>query len=154
MNQDSAHSEQNSPVADTAETNQNQQNTQTDNTQKVKTSKSDSQPPKNSKIKLIIAVVVIALLGLIIFGLWKSYQPKPIELQGRVEAETVHVSTKVPSRIEEIYVQEGQKISKGQPLVRLVSPEIEAKKQQALATPTISFGISIYGRPRLSTGKY
>jgi HlyD family secretion protein len=34
MNQDSAHSEQNSPVADTAETNQNQQNTQTDNTQK------------------------------------------------------------------------------------------------------------------------
>ncbi|MBD0110326.1 biotin/lipoyl-binding protein, partial [Acinetobacter baumannii] len=134
MNQDSAHSEQNSPVADTAETNQNQQNTQTDNTQEVKTSKSDSQPPKNSKIKLIIAVVVIALLGLIIFGLWKSYQPKPIELQGRVEAETVHVSTKVPSRIEEIYVQEGQKISKGQPLVRLVSPEIEAKKQQALAT--------------------
>ena len=134
MNQDSAHSEQNSPVADTAETNQNQQNTQTDNAQEVETSKSDSQPPKNSKIKLIIAVVVIALLGLIIFGLWKSYQPKPIELQGRVEAETVHVSTKVPSRIEEIYVQEGQKISKGQPLVRLVSPEIEAKKQQALAT--------------------
>ncbi|HCE0931553.1 TPA: HlyD family secretion protein, partial [Acinetobacter baumannii] len=109
MNQDSAHSEQNSPVAGTAETHQNQQNTQTDNTQEVKTSKSDSQPPKNSKIKLIIAVVVIALLGLIIFGLWKSYQPKPIELQGRVEAETVHVSTKVPSRIEEIYVQEGQK---------------------------------------------
>ncbi len=31
-------------------------------------------------------------------------------------------------------MQEGQKISKGQPLVRLVSPEIEAKKQQALAT--------------------
>lgn len=130
MNQDSAHSEQNSPVADTAETNQNQQNTQTDNAQEVETSKSDSQPPKNSKIKLIIAVVVIALLGLIIFGLWKSYQPKPIELQGRVEAETVHVSTKVPSRIEEIYVQEGQKISKGQPLVRLVSPEIEAKNNK------------------------
>ncbi|MBD0231921.1 HlyD family secretion protein, partial [Acinetobacter baumannii] len=39
-------------------THQNQQNTQTDNTQEVKTSKSDSQPPKNSKIKLIIAVVV------------------------------------------------------------------------------------------------
>ena len=98
-------------------------------------------------------VVVIALLGLIIFGLWKSYQPKPIELQGRVEAETVHVSTKVPSRIEEIYVQEGQKISKGQPLVRLVSPEIEAKTT-SFSHPTISFGISIYGRPRLSTGKY
>lgn len=72
MNQDSAHSEQNSPVAGTAETHQNQQNTQTDNTQEVKTSKSDSQPPKNSKIKLIIAVVVIALLGLIILVCGKA----------------------------------------------------------------------------------
>ena len=134
MNQDSAHSEQDAPVADTAETNQVQKDDQASDHQESSTNKSDSKPPKNSKIKLIIGVIIIALLGLIIFGLWKSYQPKPIELQGRVEAETIHVSTKVPSRIEEIYVQEGQKISKGQPLVRLVSPEIEAKKQQALAT--------------------
>ncbi len=133
MNQETSSSQQDSPVTDTEHTGQDQQNIQTDNAQEVKTSKS-SQQPKSSKIKLIIAVVTIALLGLIIFGLWKSYQPKPIELQGRVEAETIHVSTKVPSRIEEIYVQEGQKVSKGQPLVRLVSPEIEAKKQQALAT--------------------
>ncbi|NUF13272.1 efflux RND transporter periplasmic adaptor subunit, partial [Acinetobacter oleivorans] len=134
MNQDSAHSEQDAPVADTAETNQVQKDDQAGDQQESSTNKSDSTPPKNSKIKLIIGLIIIALLGLIIFGLWKSYQPKPIELQGRVEAETIHVSTKVPSRIEEIYVQEGQKISKGQPLVRLVSPEIEAKKQQALAT--------------------
>lgn len=134
MNQDSAHSEQDSPVADTAETNPVQKDDQVSDHQESNSNKDDSKPPKNSKIKLIIGVVIIALLGLIVFGLWKSYQPKSIELQGRVEAETIHVSTKVPSRIEEIYVQEGQKISKGQPLVRLVSPEIEAKKQQALAT--------------------
>ena len=57
-----------------------------------------------------------------------------IELQGRVEAETVQVATKVPSRIEKIYVQEGDNVKKGQALVKLLSPEIEAKKQQALAT--------------------
>ena len=85
-------------------------------------------------VKIIIAVVIIAILGLIAFGLWKAYQPKQIEVQGRVEAETLHVSTKVPSRIEEIYVQEGQKVKKGQDLVRLVSPEVDAKKQQALAS--------------------
>ncbi len=134
MNQDSAHSEQDSPVADTAETTQVKKDDPVSDHQESSTNKNDANPPKNSKIKLIIGLIIIALLGLIIFGLWKSYQPKPIELQGRVEAETIHVSTKVPSRIEEIYVQEGQKISKGQPLVRLVSPEIEAKKQQALAT--------------------
>lgn len=87
---------------------------------------------KSSVIKLVIAIVIILILGLIAYGLWKSYQPKAVEIQGRVEAETIQVSTKVPSRIEEIYVHEGQKVQKGQPLVRLISPEVDAKKQQAL----------------------
>ena len=94
---------------------------------------SQAQKPKPI-LKIAIAVIIIALLGFIAFGLWKAYQPKQVELQGRVEAETLHVSTKVPSRIEEIYVQDGQQIKKGQALVRLVSPEVDAKKQQALAS--------------------
>ena len=40
----------------------------------------------------------------------------------------------MPSRIDEIYVHDGQKISKNQELVRLYSPEVDAKKQQALAS--------------------
>jgi HlyD family secretion protein len=97
----------------------------------------DAAPQKASKsaaVKIAGLIVLILLLGLIAFGLWKSYQPKEVELQGRVEAETIHVSTKVPSRIEEIYVHDGQKVTKGQELVRLFSPEVDAKKQQALAT--------------------
>jgi HlyD family secretion protein len=93
----------------------------------------NSEPKKSAAIKAIGLMVFILLLGFIAFGLWKSYQPKEIELQGRVEADTIHVSTKVPSRIEEIYVHDGQKVSKDQELVRLFSPEIDAKKQQALA---------------------
>jgi len=92
-----------------------------------------TEPPKKSKAKIIGLIVLILLLGLIAFGLWKAYQPQTIELQGRVEAETVHISTKVPSRIEEFYVTEGQSIKKGQALVRFVSPELEAKKEQAQA---------------------
>ncbi|PRD21073.1 UNVERIFIED_CONTAM: antigen protein [Trichonephila clavipes] len=92
-----------------------------------------TEPPKKSKAKVIGLIVLILLLGLIAFGLWKAYQPQAIELQGRVEAETVHISTKVPSRIEEFYVTEGQSIKKGQALVRFVSPELEAKKEQAQA---------------------
>ena len=89
---------------------------------------------KSAAIKALGLIVLLAILGLIAFGLWKGYQPKELELQGRVEAETIHVSTKVPSRIEEVYVQDGQRVSKGQILVRLSSPEIAAKKQQALAS--------------------
>lgn len=88
----------------------------------------------NSKKKYLLFTLIPILLVMIGFGLWKSYQPNEIELQGRVEAETVQVATKLPSRIDEILVSEGDTVKKGQVLVRLKSPEIEAKKQQALAT--------------------
>lgn len=94
---------------------------------------SPTEPPQKSKAKIIGLIILILILGIIAFGLWKAYQPKTIELQGRVEAETVHISTKVPSRIEEFYVSEGQIIKKGQPLIRFVSPELEAKREQAQA---------------------
>ncbi|WP_143223749.1 HlyD family secretion protein [Acinetobacter sp. ANC 4654] len=110
--------------------------TEAKNQQKAQTqtaTDSNSEPKKSAAIKAIGLMLLILLLGLIAFGLWKSYQPKEIELQGRVEADTIHVSTKVPSRIEEIYVHDGQKVSKDQELIRLFSPEVDAKKQQALA---------------------
>lgn len=98
-------------------------------------SDSSSNTDKKSKLKKIIAVlVVLILLGLIIFGLWKSYQPKTISIQGRVEADTIHVSSKVPSRIEQLFVHEGEQVKQGQALIKLSSPEVEAKKQQALAS--------------------
>ena len=91
------------------------------------------QPDDNKNKRYLILALVPILLALIAFGLWKTYQPKSIELQGRVEAETVQIATKVPSRIAEIYVTEGQTVQKGQVLVKLYSPEVENKKQQALA---------------------
>lgn len=93
----------------------------------------DIQAEEKSKKKYLLLALIPIFLGIIGFGLWKSYQPHMIELQGRVEAQTVQVATKVPSRIEEILVHEGDTVKKGQTLVRLKSPEVEAKKQQALA---------------------
>lgn len=93
----------------------------------------EQAPEIAKKKKYLLLALIPVLLAVIAFGLWKSYQPAPLELQGRVEAETVQVATKVPSRIEEIYVEEGQQVKKGDVLVRLNSPEIQAKKQQAIA---------------------
>ena len=92
-----------------------------------------TESAKSRKLKAIATIAVILLLGLIAYGLWKAYQPQTIELQGRVEEETIHISTKVPSRIEEFYVFLFYSIKKGQALVRFVSPELEAKKEQAQA---------------------
>lgn len=102
--------------------------------QAVKPATVNNHPSKSKKGIVIGLIIFILLIGLIAFGLWKSYQPKTVDVQGRVEAETLHVSTKVPSRIEGIFVSDGQRVHKGQLLVTLSSPEIEAKKQQALAT--------------------
>lgn len=63
----------------------------------------------------------------------KITRPTTFSIQGRVEGETVNISTKLPSRVAAIYVKEGQAVRAGEPLVQLVSPEIDAKKQQAAA---------------------
>ena len=113
----------------------------------IPNSKADSTASgKGNKLKLIVFIVVVLLLGLIAYGLWKAYLPKTIELQGRVESETVHISTKVPSRIEEFYVTEGQTVKKGQAVVRFVSPELEAKKEQAQAAlqSAMAFHSTVY----------
>ena len=120
--------------SDTEKSPAQQVETKTEIENNATTSTEHEQAPEISKKKkyLLLALIPI-LLAVIVFGLWKSYQPAPLELQGRVEAETVQVATKVPSRIEEIYVEEGQQVKKGDVLVRLNSPEIQAKKQQAVA---------------------
>lgn len=45
----------------------------------------DQKPSKKKIIVVIGAIILILLLGLIAFGLWKSYQPKTVDVQGRVD---------------------------------------------------------------------
>src|SRR5690606_25173634 len=87
----------------------------------------------SKKKKYLFLPLIPVLLAVIALGLWKSYQRAPLELQGRVEAETVQVATKVPSRMEEIKVEEAQPVKTSEVLVRLNSTEIAGKKQQATA---------------------
>lgn len=125
-----AHTEQTAPAAGTSPQPSTADSSTTRSDQSTQADTQSKQ--KKAKLKLFILLLLICILGFIAYGLWKAYQPKAIEIQGRVEAETIHISTKVPSRIDEIYVHEGQKVKKGQLLVRLHSPEVETKKQQAL----------------------
>lgn len=122
-----------SSIAETEKSTQAQQDAEFSHHAQDKTENSRSSSGQKSIVKLIAVIILILLIALILYGLWKAYQPRKVALQGRVEAETIYVSTKVPSRVDEIYVQEGQAIKKGQALIRLVSPEVEAKKQQAQA---------------------
>lgn len=152
QNQSSSNSERDKDqsVDNQEKDNQSEQAMSSDKAEETEPNSAISQPqeqqPNRGKIKLIIFVIIILVLGLIAYGLWKAYSPKTIELQGRVEAETVHISTKVPSRIEEFYITDGQPVKKGQALVRFISPELEAKKEQAQAAlqSAMAFQSTVY----------
>lgn len=80
----------------------------------------------------LVAILVI-LIGLPILSVasWLLIQPAPQYLQGEVEATRINVSAKIPGRIEEMLVKEGQSVSKGDIIAVLDSPQLQAKRQQA-----------------------
>ena len=87
---------------------------------------------KNPKfIKSLIGVVLIAILVLTSF--WLLSKPTAVIIQGRIEANEIYLSAKIPTRIETFEIEEGASVKKGQLLATLESPEIMAKEQQALA---------------------
>lgn len=90
--------------------------------------------------KLNIRLVVIG--GIIIFSIIaitvtandiNGKASKESTLQGMVYAKDVSINTKIPGRIVKFYVEEGQKIKAGDPIVEISSEELEAKKLQLLA---------------------
>lgn len=86
---------------------------------------------KRNVIWLIIAVVVIiavvALVG------WYLKRSEPTIIQGTVECTTYKASSKIAGRIEEMKVEQGQHVAKGQLLYVLSTPELDAKLRQAEA---------------------
>ena len=78
-------------------------------------------------VALLVVVIVVALVG--VFAL----QPEETLIQGESEATEYRVSGKVPGRIEMFLYEEGDQVHKGDTLVIIYSPEVEAKKEQALA---------------------
>ena len=67
----------------------------------------------------------------VIFGSRYVFRPVPLVVQGEVDARQIDVAAKIVGRIEEIRVKEGDKVTKGQVLAVLKTPEVEAKAQQA-----------------------
>lgn len=78
-------------------------------------------------IVLLILVVSISIIG------WFMLKPAPVILQGEVEANEVRISGKVPGRIQRFMYSEGDRVQKGDTLVVIYSPEVQAKMIQAMA---------------------
>ena len=70
-------------------------------------------------------VIIVAIIGFFIFD------RTPDLMQGQVEVEEYRVSSKVPGRILEIRVKEGDYVHAGDTLAIIDAPEVRAKMQQA-----------------------
>lgn len=79
---------------------------------------------------LVIVVIAVALLALIGFLFLK---PKSQIIEGQAEATSVRISGKLPGRVVEFYVTEGQKVKAGDTLVHIHSSVADAKLYQAEA---------------------
>jgi HlyD family secretion protein len=86
------------------------------------------------KIKTLLFILLILVIAFwIVNSFYQAHQPKPIRLQGQVEAQQYSISSKIAGRIEEIMVKKGDVVKKGDPIFTIYSPEIEAKLEQAIA---------------------
>ena len=83
-------------------------------------------------IAFIVIIVVLALIGLFLL------KPEPQIIQGQAEATQVRVSGKLPGRVVEFMVEEGQHVLAGDTLVHIHSSLVEAKLSQAEAMETVA----------------
>ena len=78
-------------------------------------------------IVLLSAVVVITLIGLL------TARKPPITLQGQVESTEIRISGKLLGRIDSFLVKEGDAVSRGDTLVVINSPIVEAQYRKTSA---------------------
>jgi len=89
-------------------------------------------------IKLILYVVVAISVGIVLFLAKDCLVPSKVlngiaSGNGRIETTQVDITAKYGGRVTNIYVQEGDLLSKSQLLVKLDSKELEAQLKVALA---------------------
>ena len=87
---------------------------------------------KNFTIILVAALILVGIIVVtIVIGL--SLPEHPDIIQGQAETTDYRLSSKVPARVCEIRVQEGDHVRRGDTLVILEAPDIRAKLSQAEA---------------------
>jgi HlyD family secretion protein len=85
---------------------------------------------------IVVVVAIVAIIGLFAFGHTDE------EIQGEIEVTEYRVSSKVPGRILELRVKEGDYVKVGDTLAILDAPEVEAKMTQAQSVQNAAAAMS------------
>ena len=85
----------------------------------------------------IAVVIIVALIGFLALG------RDPNVIQGQVEVSEYRVSSKVPGRILELRVKEGDFVKAGDTLAILDAPEVRAKMEQARSAESAAAALEL-----------
>lgn len=91
-----------------------------------------SEKKEERSLLIILGVVMIVVALLAIVGFLLLTPPDEI-IEGQADATAVRISGKLPGRVAEFYVSEGDKVKAGDTLVHIYSSLVEAKLMQAQA---------------------
>jgi HlyD family secretion protein len=88
---------------------------------------------RNKRPLAIAAVPLLIAAAVVLFLVARGKEPEGDLLSGTVESAHADASSKIPGRIDSLFVHEGDPVTKGQVIARLESSEMEAKVDQAAA---------------------
>lgn len=97
----------------------------------VAVSPNDGKPAHSSRGRTLTIAVIAALL--VSSGLLLAFRGGDDVVQGMADADNINVAAKITARVADLRVQEGDRVTAGQPLFELTSPEVSAKRRQAAA---------------------
>lgn len=92
---------------------------------------------ENRLLMIALAGLVVAFIVLAVIGFCCLREPDDF-IEGQADATSVRISGKLPGRVAEIFVHEGDMVHKGDTLIRIHSSLAEAKLQQAEGMETAS----------------
>lgn len=92
---------------------------------------------KDRLLILTIVCVILVVAALAVVG-FLCIKQGPDTIQGQGEATEIRISGKLPGRVIDIYVEEGQRVKEGDTLVHIHSSLAEAKLMQAEAMQNVA----------------
>jgi HlyD family secretion protein len=87
---------------------------------------------KNKNLVIIVGIIILLCVVFIVVKMNLAGSGDLI-IQGNIKTEETDLNSKIPGNIDQIIVEEGQEVKKGDTLIVISSETIEAKKQQAEA---------------------
>lgn len=92
---------------------------------------------KDKALILTIVCILVVILALAIVG-FLCIKQGPYTVQGQGEATEIRISGKLPGRVTEIYVEEGQRVHAGDTLVHITSSLVDAQYDRAEAMEEVA----------------